>query len=119
MDIMHDRPMFPETPDPVSMLESPSYLQWLDAGKDGRPFLQVILVRILATQLVSVQAAKSSQWPLLGCILPWITLPGRLAWVTMDSLYRTIQKYASTWKAQIKESTIFRGEEIKIPQHST
>ncbi|PPQ81724.1 hypothetical protein CVT25_013448 [Psilocybe cyanescens] len=117
MDIMSDMPMYSDKASSENIDRLAPYLQWLDAGKDGRPYLQVILVRILETQLRSTHAAGVSQWPLIGRITPWITLPGRLAWVTVDSLHRAIQETISCWRTQIKESTIFRGEEIKIPQH--
>ncbi|KAH9481056.1 Isoprenyl transferase [Psilocybe cubensis] len=117
MDTMNNLPIFHGTPDPASILASSSYLQWLDSGKDGRPFLQVILVRILEVQLMSAHAAQYSWWPIMGSLYPWLMLPGILAWESMASLYRTTKGFMESFRTKFKESTTFKGNQIKLPQH--
>jgi len=94
--------------------ELPSYVDWLDSGKQGGTFLQRLLVRILRAQLLSsAQARWSVAW-----IAPWICLSAELTGLIINTMRRSILGTAARWKTQIKESIIFGGEEIKIPRHS-
>ncbi|KAH9481052.1 Isoprenyl transferase [Psilocybe cubensis] len=118
MDIMRDQPLFQGTPSPASFLASPSYLQWLNSGKDGRPLLQVILVRVLETQLMSAHADQYSRWHNTGRLYPWLMLPGILAWESMASLYRTTKGFMESFRTKFKESVTFKRGQTKIPQHN-
>ncbi|PPQ78863.1 hypothetical protein CVT25_002431 [Psilocybe cyanescens] len=122
MDILSDKPVYskgdtsaPKSEEAIAY-ELPSYLLWLESGKDGRPFLQAVLVRILATQLNSAQAASQSRWS-AGRLMPWLQLPGRLFALALESIRQNVVDMVSCWRTQLKESMTFNGEEVKMPLH--
>ncbi|KDR79578.1 hypothetical protein GALMADRAFT_1245135 [Galerina marginata CBS 339.88] len=108
MDILADKPVYSKSNSQTEKsseevaYELPSYLLWLESGKDGRPYLQAALVRILAAQLRSAQAASLSRLS-IGRLTPWIHLPGRLAALTVDTVRRSVLDTVSCWKTQIRE----------------
>jgi len=121
MDTLSDEPIYSMPNGGVEGLnartieaELPSYVDWLDSGKQGGTFLQHLLVCILRAQLLSsAQARWSVAW-----IAPWICLSAELTGLTANVIRRSILDTTARWKTQIKESVIFGGEEIKIPRHS-
>jgi hypothetical protein len=121
MDILSDEPIYVKLNPRGEKLNStdievelPSYILWLDSGKEGRTFLQHLLVRVLRAQLLSSAEARWS----VACMTPWICLSLELIALTGDTIRRSILDTAARWKIQIKESIIFSGDEVKIPCHS-
>ena len=121
MDILSNEPVYVKLNPIVEKsnsidieVELPSYILWLDSGKEGRTFLQHLLVRVLRAQLLSSAEARWS----VACMAPWIYLSVELIALTGDTIRRTILDTAACWKIQIKESIIFGGDEVKTPRHS-
>lgn len=111
MDILTDKPVRNSTNGPLH--ELPSYLSWLESGKDGRPFLQGLLVRVLETQLLS---SRSARWS--PCrITPWLRLPIRIIALAVEVARKSVVETYSQFCMQISESRLFK-EEIKLPRHS-
>jgi len=121
VDILSDEPVYVEINPGVEKsnsididVELPSYVLWLNSGKEGRTFLQHLLVRVLRAQLLS---SAEAHWS-VACMAPWIHLAAELIALTGDTIRRSILDTASRWKTQIKESITFGGDEIKVPRHS-
>ena len=123
MDILSDKPVYSKANSQTEKskeevaYELPSYLLWLESGKDGRPFIQAVLVRILEAQLSSARAESISRWS-LHRLTPWLRFPVRLAALTFDTMRKNVLDTVSCWNTQMKESVIFKGDEVKIPRHS-
>lgn len=114
MDILTDKPVINSTNAPLH--ELPSYLAWLESGKDGRPFLQGLLVRVLEAQLLSGRAAIISRWSTRR-ITPWLRLPIRIIALAIEVACKSVVDTYSQYCTQISESRLFK-EEIKPPRHS-
>jgi len=119
MDILSNEPVYVKLnprveKSSIDEVDLPSYILWLDSGKEGRTFLQHLLVRILWAQLLSSAEACWS----VACMAPWIYLPVKIIVLMGDTIRRSILDTAVRWKIQIKESIIFSGDEVKIPRHS-
>jgi len=121
MDILSDKPVYAKLNPGVEKsnstdndIELLSYVLWLNSGKEGRTFLQHLLVRVLRVQLLSSAEARWS----VACVAPWIYLSVEVIAMTGNTIWRSILDTASRWKTQIKESIIFGGDEIKMPRHS-
>ncbi|KAF8075737.1 Decaprenyl diphosphate synthase-like protein [Lyophyllum atratum] len=93
--------------------ELPSYVLWLDSGKEGRSFLGRLVVRVLRAQLLSSARARWS----VAWVAPWVRLSAELVGLTADIIWRRILDTGARWKTQIKESAIFGDDEIKLPRH--
>jgi hypothetical protein len=121
MDILLDKPVYgrsshneKDTTLPAEAeSELPSYLGWLESGKDGRPLLQAVLVRVLATQLKSKRASRWSYQR----IMPWLSLPLHVVQLALGAAGKTIRSNFTGWSTQIKESRIFADPAMRLPRH--
>lgn len=120
MDVLSDEPQYARDAAYLPVEDkglAPSYLTWLGSGKDGQPFLQRVLVEVLRTQLQSGGLDEpSSSW--LYRFGLWIFLPLRLAALFLDALLRSVLLTISQWRTQIKESTVYKDGNAKVPRHS-
>lgn len=111
--------------------ELPSYLTWLDSGKDSRPFLQALLVKILQTQLRSSSRRSahlpSARWwsptriyAFALSLVPWMTLPAKVVLLALECARISVRSTWQEWTVQLRESDVFRNAEtMKVPKHST
>jgi hypothetical protein len=112
MDILLDKPVYSKSTNngdakSSAVQELPSYISWLESGKDDRPLLQVILVRVLEAQ-ISPRQFKA-----------WTKLPFRITYAIYEAASNSIQKTVLDWRTQIAESRLFQGKaEAKLPEHS-
>lgn len=113
MDILLDKPMYSNSPGTNDEKQGtapdvPSYIHWLDSGRDERPVLQVILVRILEAQ-VSPHRRNA-----------WTKLPFRILYAIYEAAFKSVQGTLLTWRSQIAESRLFQCKaEPNLPKHST
>jgi hypothetical protein len=112
MDIIFDKPLYsrqPSTGDKKTEVaqELPSYISWLESGKDDCPLLQVVLIRVLEAQ-ISTHQFKA-----------WIKLPFRITYAIFKAAFKSMRDTTLAWRTQVAESRLFHNKvEARLPAHS-
>ncbi|KAJ7074758.1 putative undecaprenyl diphosphate synthase-domain-containing protein [Mycena amicta] len=88
-----------------------SFLTWLATGRRQPPFLQMLLVRTLETQ---VEAESQSG---IGCLDPWLRYPFSITRILAEYSATVIPDAVSQMRVQVTASAIFRSTSVKLPHH--